>query len=71
MPLPPAPNVPVPEAAPPPGEVRRCSSCRSALEALGPRPFRTAAFAAIPEAVVTFELYFCPQCGKVEFYSSR
>ncbi|HZY70013.1 MAG TPA: hypothetical protein VFF67_03425 [Thermoplasmata archaeon] len=71
MTLPPAPNVPAPEGLPPSADVRRCSSCRTPLEALGPRPFRTAAFGAIPEAVVTFELYFCPQCGKVEFFSSR
>jgi hypothetical protein len=54
-----------------PRGARKCSSCGTALDPLGPRPFRTASVGDLPEAVVTLELFFCSQCGKVEFYSTR
>ena len=60
-----------PDAAPDPRGARLCSSCHHPLDPLGPRPFRTAAVGELPEAVVTLELFFCAQCGKVEFYSTR
>ncbi|MCI4320429.1 MAG: hypothetical protein L3K23_09945 [Thermoplasmata archaeon] len=60
-----------PETPSAPASGRRCSSCTNPLVPLGPRPFRTAAVGELPEAVVTLELFFCSQCGKVEFYSTR
>jgi hypothetical protein len=60
-----------PDAAPAARGARRCSGCGNPLAPLGPRPFRTAAVGDLPEAVVTLELFFCSQCGKVEFYSTR
>ena len=49
---------------------RRCSSCTSPLEALGPRNFRTGDSEA-GEGVLVLEMFWCPHCGKVEFFSVR
>jgi|GEM_PF-6739542 len=49
---------------------RRCSSCTSPLEALGPRPIRTGA-PGYPDGVLGLEMFWCAHCGKVEFYSVR
>ncbi len=49
---------------------RRCSACTSPLEAHGPQALRTGGGTTV-EGTLVLEMFWCPHCGKVEFYSTR
>ena len=69
MTMPPAPS-PAPDPLTPSRLSRRCSACTSPLDALGTRALRTTGPAG-EEGVLLLEMFWCPHCGKVEFYSVR
>jgi hypothetical protein len=41
------------------------------LEPMGARPIRTAGSPGFPDGALVLEMFWCPHCGKVEFYSTR
>jgi hypothetical protein len=68
--MPPAPSLPL-EPMVPSRSARRCSACSGPLEYQGVRPLRTAAGVGMSESALVLEMFWCPHCAKVEFYSSR
>jgi hypothetical protein len=71
MTLPPQPEVAL---SSPPIHVpvgRRCGACGSVLVAHGQPAFLTAGLAGGPDGALILEMFWCPGCGKVEFYSAR
>ncbi|MCI4348661.1 MAG: hypothetical protein L3J93_00350 [Thermoplasmata archaeon] len=52
-----------------PGPARACSGCSGPLSALGAQPIRTGGVAGHPDSVLWLAAYWCPRCGKVEFYT--
>lgn len=73
MTLPPAPRVAEPPDIPKPGLLppgtRRCAGCGGPLSAQGSRAFRLYGHDPL-DAVLPLEMYHCPNCGRVEFFSA-
>ena len=70
MSLPPPPRVSPPPLVPS-AESRRCSSCSSPLSTLGIKALDTAAGNGQPAGHLVLETFWCPHCGKVEFFTPR
>jgi len=68
--MPPGTGAP-PEPVVPSRSARRCSACSMYLEPMGARPLRTFGGAGLPDGALVLEMFWCPHCGKVEFYSTR
>lgn len=71
MTLPPQPEVafPAPLSHLPLG--RRCSACGTVLTAHGQPAILTAGIAGGPDGALILEMFWCPGCGKIEFFSAR
>jgi hypothetical protein len=52
-------------------DARRCSACSGFLQTQGARALETAAGANVAKGVLVMEMFWCPHCGKIEFYSTR
>ena len=60
-----------PPPAVPSAESRTCSHCSGPLTTLGVKVLGTMPHAGHPAGVLVLETFWCPHCGKVEFYQPR
>lgn len=52
-------------------EVHLCTGCSSPMSGLGAQPFRTGGLPGYPDAVLWLDTYWCPQCGRMAFFTVR
>ncbi len=52
-------------------EERHCSGCSNSMSRLGAQPFRTGGVPGYPDAVLWLDTYWCPQCGRMAFFTVR
>lgn len=53
------------------GEEHRCSGCAGPMSLLGPQPIRTGGVPGYPDAVLWLDTFWCPQCGRMAFFTLR
>ena len=60
---------PAPPAAP--EEERPCQACAVPMSRLGAQPFRTGGLPGYPDSVLWLDTFWCPQCGRMAFFTVR
>ncbi|HEV2428665.1 MAG TPA: hypothetical protein VGV64_02315 [Thermoplasmata archaeon] len=63
------PDAPAPSPDAPPAPIRLCSACAQPLTAMGSQPIRTGGVPGHPDAVLWLDTFWCPRCGKVDFFT--